>query len=171
MIESHHFVVGSPKFSRRKSNKFLFGKFEALSLSDLRTKLEGMTLHRDIIVVGHGVWRELAVLRRVNIDLRPRYIIDTTKAAQHPLQLSYRYSLENLLAELDIPFRDLHVSGNDAHFALRALLMVTVRDARTPIGCFCALKLAANAPSNCLRSIVASREGVPGASHRQGHPS
>ncbi|KAK3306622.1 uncharacterized protein B0T15DRAFT_147393 [Chaetomium strumarium] len=129
MTESHYFVVGSPKFSRRKSNKFLFGKFEALSLSDLRARLEGMTLHRDLILVAHGIQRELTVLQRVNIDLRPRYVLDTVKAAQHPLQLSYRCSLEQLLAEFDISFHSLHVAGNDAHFALRAMLMITVRDA------------------------------------------
>ncbi|KAK3371754.1 hypothetical protein B0T24DRAFT_630278 [Lasiosphaeria ovina] len=51
------------------------------------------------------------------------------KAAQHPLQLSYRCSLESLLERLDISFRNLHAAGNDAKFVLRALLMLAVRDA------------------------------------------
>ncbi|KAK3363093.1 hypothetical protein B0T25DRAFT_30152 [Lasiosphaeria hispida] len=129
MIESHHFVVGSPKFSRRKSNRFLFGPFEAMSLADLGARLEAMTLHHNIILVGHGMDRELNILEQLDIDLHPRYIIDTVKAAQYPLQLFYRYSLERLLTEFNIPFCHLHTAGNDAHFILRALLMITVRDA------------------------------------------
>ncbi|KAK0706844.1 hypothetical protein B0T26DRAFT_596607, partial [Lasiosphaeria miniovina] len=61
--------------------------------------------------------------------LHPRYIIDTAKAAQHPLQLSYRCSLESLLERLDISFRNLQAAVNDVNFVLRALLMLAVRDA------------------------------------------
>jgi len=129
MIDSHHFVVGSPKFSRKKSNKFLFGQFKAMSLADLRARLAAMTLHRNIILICHGGDRELKVLRQIDLDLHPICIIDTVKAAQHPLQLSYRYSLEKLLEEFEISFCHLHTAGNDAHFILRALLMITVRDA------------------------------------------
>ena len=88
-----------------------------------------MTSHRNIILVCHGTDRELKVLRQIDLDLHPLCIIDTVKAAQYPLQLSYRYSLERLLEELKIPFCNLHTAGNDAHFVLRALLMITVRDA------------------------------------------
>lgn len=114
MIESHHFVVGSPKFARGKSNKFLFGPFETMSsLAELRARLGAMTLHRNIILVCHGGDRELKTLARIDLDLGPVCIIDTAKAAQHPLRLSYRYSLERLLDELGIPFCNLHTAGND----------------------------------------------------------
>ncbi|KAK0731688.1 hypothetical protein B0H67DRAFT_83312 [Lasiosphaeris hirsuta] len=85
MIESHHFVVGGPKFSRRKSNKFFRPFEEAMSLADLRARLEAITSHRNIILVGHGMLRELKLLEQLDIDLHPRYIIDTVKAAQYPL--------------------------------------------------------------------------------------
>ena len=129
VIESHHFVVGDSKFSRKKSNKFLFGRFEAVSLADLQGKLKTLTAHRDVVLVLHGGSRELWVLESVGINLQPICVIDTVKAAQHPLQLSYRYSLERLLDELGIPFNNLHSAGNDAHFVLRAVLMIAVRDA------------------------------------------
>ncbi len=129
VIESHHFIVGNSGFSQRKSNKFIFRQPETFSLSDLRRKLRSLTLHRDVVLVFHGSNRELGVFTRLDIDLQPLCIIDTVKAAQYPLQLSYRYSLEKLLTELGIPFVNLHVSGNDAHFVLRALLMIAVRDA------------------------------------------
>ncbi|KAH7121408.1 hypothetical protein EDB81DRAFT_813900, partial [Dactylonectria macrodidyma] len=47
-----------------------------------------------------------------------------------PPQLYYRYSLEKLLDSLDIPYANLHAAGNDAHFTLRAILMIVVRDAQ-----------------------------------------
>lgn len=37
--------------------------------------------------------------------------------------------MEKLLETLEIPFAALHSAGNDAHFALRALLMIATRDA------------------------------------------
>ncbi|KAK0753315.1 hypothetical protein B0T18DRAFT_316816 [Schizothecium vesticola] len=130
MIESHHFVVGSPKFARIKSNKFLFGPFETISLADLRARLGAMTLHRNIILIYHGGDRELKTLTQINLDLRPVCIIDTVKATQYTLQLSYRYSLERLLDEFEFPFCNLYTAGNDgAHFILRALLMIVVTDA------------------------------------------
>lgn len=55
MIESHHFVVGSPKFAQGKSNKFLFGPLETMSsVPDLRARLGPTPLHRNIILVCHG---------------------------------------------------------------------------------------------------------------------
>lgn len=49
--------------------------------------------------------------------------------AQLVLQLHYRLGLEKLLGRLGIPFDDLHAAGNDAHFSLRALLMLAFKDA------------------------------------------
>jgi hypothetical protein len=36
--------------------------------------------------------------------------------------------MEKLLDEFNIPYANLHAAGNDAHFALKALLMIAVRD-------------------------------------------
>lgn len=114
MIESHHFVVGSPKFAQGKSNKFLFGPLETMSsVPDLRARLGPTPLHRNIILVCHGGDRELKTLARVGLDLGPVCVIDTVKAAQYPLRLSYRYSPERSLDELGIPFCNLHTAGND----------------------------------------------------------
>lgn len=57
------------------------------------------------------------------------YILDTVKVAQYTLQRYYRYSLEKLLDALSIPYSfRLHSAGNDAFFALKALLMMAARD-------------------------------------------
>jgi hypothetical protein len=129
-IESHHYIVGNPKFARNKANKFLFGHLETISLSGLKDQLQLLTLDRNIILIFHGGHRELWALKALNIHPNPLYTIDTIKAAQYPLQLSYRCSLEKLLLELEIPFTALHNAGNDAHFVLRAVLMLAVRDAQ-----------------------------------------
>lgn len=129
-IESHHYIVGNPKFSRNKANKFLFGNPETIPLSGLKNQLQLFTSNRDIILIFHGGRRELWALKALDIHLNPLYTIDTVKAAQYPLQLSYRWSLEKLLLEFEIPFTALHNSGNDAHFVLRAFLMLAVRDAQ-----------------------------------------
>lgn len=129
-IESHHYIVGNPKFSRNKANKFLFGNPKTIPLSGLKDQLQLFTSNRDTILIFHGGHRELWALKALDIHLNPLHTIDTVKAAQYPLQLSYRCSLEKLLLELEIPFTALHNAGNDADFVLRAFLMIAVRDAQ-----------------------------------------
>ena len=129
VVRSFQFTIGDSRYCRRASHRFLFGKTEGIPLSDFKPKLLGLASGRDTVLVLHGGNEDLKVLRNLGIDLRPLCIIDTVKAAQHPLQLSYRYSLERLLDELDIPFAALHAAGNDAHFTMRALCMIAARDA------------------------------------------
>lgn len=59
-------------------------------------------------------------------------MIDTTKAARYPLQEFHDSTLKKLLQDFNIPFTGglLHFAGNGAHYVLRALLMIAVRDAR-----------------------------------------
>ena len=134
IIESHHFVVRNSNFARPKSNRFLFGKFETVSLPEIRRRLDVVTGGRNVVLVCHGGDREQHVLSRMDINVHPLPTIDTVKAAQHPLQLPYRYSLEKLLEVFGIPFTKLHSAGNDAHFVLRTLLMIVVRDANDQLG-------------------------------------
>ncbi|KAJ4257479.1 hypothetical protein NW762_008603 [Fusarium torreyae] len=132
VIRSHHWAVGSYKHFTANDIKFLFGKAQAISLSDLEARLRGF-VQQAFVLVFHGGKQELSVLQKLNINLGSTFTIDTVKAAQHPLQLSYRYSLQLLLDEFKIPHRQLHTAGNDAHFALRALLMIAVRDAESQL--------------------------------------
>ncbi|KAL7929866.1 hypothetical protein V8C35DRAFT_284010 [Trichoderma chlorosporum] len=89
-----------------------------------------LTQGRDYILVAHGTDMDIKFFNNLDPKIANRacYILDTVKAAQFPLQLYYRYSLENLLDEFDIRYAKLHAAGNDAHFALKALLMIAVRD-------------------------------------------
>lgn len=102
------------------------------SLPEIASQILALTQGRDYVLLAHGTNEDVKVLN--NMDGRivgnACYILDTVKVAQHILQLYYRYSLETLLDSLGITtyhYR-LHAAGNDAVFALRALLMLAVRD-------------------------------------------
>ncbi|KND87099.1 hypothetical protein TOPH_08280 [Tolypocladium ophioglossoides CBS 100239] len=133
-IDSYQFVVGNRLYARRARRRFLFGKSEDINLSDLKSKFELITQDRDYVLVFHGANEDMKILQQLDIGNQACYVLDTVKAAQFPLQLYYRYSLEKLLDSLNISFANLHAAGNDAHFALKALLMIAVKDAQTQPG-------------------------------------
>lgn len=136
IIQSYHYVIGSPKFAKGKSNKFFFGQVENISMPDLKLRLEALISHRSVVLACHGDAGDLNVLGRLGIDLHPLCTIDTVKAAQYPRQLSYRYSLERLLSALGVPFANLHISGIDAHFvALSSLDACSQRRRESECGC------------------------------------
>ncbi|KAH7234687.1 uncharacterized protein BKA55DRAFT_521707 [Fusarium redolens] len=128
VIKSHHWVFGPKVVFSGRSYHFLFGNARPIKINDLGTELERFTRKPYVLVV-HGAKQELSLLERLNIKLEPVFILDTVKAAQFPLQLWYRNSLKKLLEEFEIPYSQLHLAGNDAHFTLRVLLMIAARDA------------------------------------------
>ncbi|KAF4966244.1 hypothetical protein FSARC_6043 [Fusarium sarcochroum] len=109
IIQSHHWVIEAKQPFKANSYMFLFGKAKAISILELEAQLQKYTQQPFILIVHEGK-QELSVLKRLNINLN-------------------RYSLQQLLNEFKIPHRQLHTAGNDAHFTLRALLMISVRDA------------------------------------------
>ncbi|KAL7807321.1 QDE-2-interacting protein [Trichoderma aethiopicum] len=129
-IQSYQYITKDSKPCKWAAKSFLFGDTELLQLPQLTNKLAALTQGREYVLVAHGINEDLKFLNNLdpNIAAKACYIMDTVNAAQHPLQLYYRYSLEKLLNALGIRYDRLHVAGNDAHFALRALLMLAVRD-------------------------------------------
>ncbi|KAK5989285.1 hypothetical protein PT974_10796 [Cladobotryum mycophilum] len=114
------------------AKSFLFGETELISLCDIPTRFSLLTQDRNYVIVAHGTREDIKFFNNIDPEIinRASYILDTVKAAQFPLQLYYRYSIEKLLDEFDIRYAKLHAAGNDAHFALKALLMIAVRDGR-----------------------------------------
>ena len=130
LIKSFQFTIGDSAYCQRASRKFMFGDSKsAANTSELKSMLEAVIDDRDVVLIMHGTDSDLKMLQNLNINLRTIYVIDTNKAAQNPLQLSYRYDLETLLESLEIPYAALHAAGNDARFSLQALLMLAVKDA------------------------------------------
>ncbi|EHK45647.1 hypothetical protein TRIATDRAFT_40730 [Trichoderma atroviride IMI 206040] len=133
IIRSFHWVVQDPNYFNKHDNRFCFGKYKCIPLSSLEECLKKLLRpHYPLILVVHGISLERIVLQKLNIRLNPIFTIDTTKAARYPLQELHDSTLKKLLQDFNIPFTGglLHFAGNDAHFALRALLMIAVRDAR-----------------------------------------
>ncbi|KAJ3497887.1 hypothetical protein NLG97_g1551 [Lecanicillium saksenae] len=97
----------------------------------LKAEFDSIVRGREYVLVFHGAIDDMRVLSQLNIGQEPSYIFGTALASQFPLQLHYRPSSERLLHLLGIRFRDLHAAGNDAHFVLRAFLMIAVHDSQT----------------------------------------
>ncbi|KAJ4324359.1 hypothetical protein N0V84_003920 [Fusarium piperis] len=129
-ITSYQFINSDSRPCRWAAKNFLFGKTELMTLHDLASRISLLTQDRDYVLVAHGAGEDVKVLNNIDPKIvgRASYVLDTVKAAQFPLQLSYRYSAEKLLDEFGIRYAKLHAAGNDAHFALKALLMIAVRD-------------------------------------------
>ena len=133
VIRSYHWAVEDFEYFANNNNRFCFGKHRCISLSDFRERLPDLLKHcHPLILVTHGGYRKKNILQKLNINLNPILTIDTTKAARYPLQEFHDSALKKLLIDFNIPFTNglLHFAGNDAHFVLRALLMIAAHDAR-----------------------------------------
>jgi hypothetical protein len=128
-VKSYQYTIGRHRYTRRADRRFLFGESEEINLCDIQAKFETLVAQRRYILVVHGGNEDAKFLENFGIVSSAAYILDTVKTAQFILRLYFRYSLERLLEELQIEYRNLHAAGNDAHYALRALLMLTVKDA------------------------------------------
>ncbi|EHK19600.1 uncharacterized protein TRIVIDRAFT_17436, partial [Trichoderma virens Gv29-8] len=131
-IRSYQFINTDSKQCKRAAKSFHFRKTDFIELSDLPRRFSLLTQGRDYVLVAHGIEKNTKFFNNIDRKIADRacYILDTVKAAQHPLQLSHRCSLMNLLKEFDIRYTKLHVAGNKAHFTLKALIMIAVRDGK-----------------------------------------
>jgi hypothetical protein len=131
VLQTHHFCVGPEKYFKRKSWKICFGQSRHVTLEVVQNEIQKLISKGDVILAVHDGKDDLAFIKAANIHLRPLYIVDTQKAAQHPLQLDYRCTIEEMLTLLNCPFDQgiLHNADNDAHLPLRALLLIATMDA------------------------------------------
>lgn len=129
-IKSYQFINKDTRPCKWAAKSFLFGETELLKLPNLAIRFSSFTHGRNYILTAYGINEDIKFFNHLNPDITDQacFVLDIVKAAQHPLQLYYRYSLEKLLKEFDIGYANLHAAGNDAHFALKALLMIAVRD-------------------------------------------
>jgi hypothetical protein len=153
---TRHFVIGGQKRGgqkgfRRQGMKFYFGTSEYLAddkvneviLKQLyiRDKIESQG-YRNIILVGHGLRSDLAVLRKRGIFIEeiPTIIakFDTTYLAIEVLGI--KSSLDHLLKILDCPHENMHIAGNEANYTLRALLLLTYYGLRPLVSCLDAIQ-------------------------------
>lgn len=130
MIQSAHYIVEDPRHGGGRRTSFAFGSCRVTSLKRLKQLLKKHTQHHNVVLVMHGAATEVSVMKRLDINLNPTFVIDTTTAVRH---LFHRTNLKCLLEEYQIPHGGLHHAGNDAHFILRVLLMIAVRDVQAKL--------------------------------------
>ncbi|SPJ73051.1 uncharacterized protein FTOL_02780 [Fusarium torulosum] len=125
MIQTYQFAVqcDPPKY-----DDFLFGKTEAISLSDLRAKFVEWQVGRDVIGIAYSARNDIIVLRDFNIFMDHIFWIDLCQATYMTVREPTAPSLGILLRLLQIPNSSLHSPGNDAHFTMRALLGIAALD-------------------------------------------
>lgn len=131
-ISTYNFVTGSPSYCAATTRKFLFGETSTIHQRDFLSTLESLLpRRRNIVLVGHGFWHDLRVLKLLNFDLHTSIvgILDTGKIASKMFP-NVSITLGSILSELQCPFQNLHTAGNDAYFTLRALLLLAIRSYR-----------------------------------------
>lgn len=131
VIKSYQFVTDGSSYCARAVRLFRFGPSEKIDLSDFNSRFESLVAGRKVVLVMHGITSDLSFLRNLGFDLQSRYVIDTSNVLASGIRRKKNLSLKILLTALKIPLSSLHIAGNDAHLALRALLMIAVRDAQT----------------------------------------
>ncbi|KAI1325298.1 hypothetical protein F5Y16DRAFT_423212 [Xylariaceae sp. FL0255] len=129
IIVTHNFTCGSDEYSRDASKEFLFGRSKprTSSSSVIRSVKALIPTDREVIYVGHGIGGDLSALDAMGVTFNDYNIttIDTEKLGASIY--NKRHKLGALLDELMCPYSNLHCAGNDANFALRAMLLLALK--------------------------------------------
>ena len=88
-IRSLQFTISDSPYCRKAADKFLFGEYRLIFISELKLRLEQIVSGRNVILVLHSAEQDLEALKNLDIDLHPVSVVDTVKAAQHLLGLYY----------------------------------------------------------------------------------
>jgi hypothetical protein len=128
------------------SPTFLFGKHSNVSLAEgvrILKRLfyldnEAPEETRKVVLVGHGLDRDVKVMKRLGIDLEQAPclldIIDTSFLAMEVYGRSSQPRLEELVKNLGMSGKNFHIAGNDANFTLRAMLLLACRGSKMSKG-------------------------------------
>ncbi|CAH0044999.1 unnamed protein product [Clonostachys solani] len=130
LISTESLISGPSSYTSVVSNNVLFGTTTVIKPAEILQKIQDLIpSDRDIILIGHNVRVELRILVRLGFTFSSRIssIIDTCDVADEVLGPPH-YSLRKLLKTLCCPADRLHTAGNDAHFTLRASLLLVARD-------------------------------------------
>ena len=126
VISTFNFVSGSQASINRATRTFLFGQTSVIDRRDLVAKIETLIpASRKVILVGHSVIQEVRTLTILGFDFRRIHsFLDTYRLAQ---EFGTCFStLGDLCVEFDLQVAHLHCAGNDAHYALRLLLLIAL---------------------------------------------
>ncbi|KAL7812098.1 hypothetical protein V8C44DRAFT_349521 [Trichoderma aethiopicum] len=100
---------------------------------DAADRIAWLTRDRKYVLVGSELQRDCKILEQLSptgwrIAERACFRLDILRAAQYPLQLSHRPSIQCFLEAFGIKCKRLSLPGDYAHFTLKAMLLLAVRD-------------------------------------------
>lgn len=134
LISMHNFALGSPAYKAIASDEFLFGESMAITHSQVRQKLEStIPQARNVVLVGHAIENEIGMLKHfgTRIENYGFAVFDTSKIGAKVFPHTRpRIRLGTLLVKLKcklVRAHRVHCAGNDAHFTLRALLLLAAQ--------------------------------------------
>ncbi|KAG4438113.1 hypothetical protein IFR05_006393 [Cadophora sp. M221] len=165
-LTTKHIIVccGHKRFTHERA-KFHFGSSEHIVRPQDTDEAIVKLLHipderasgryRDIILVGHGLRSDLLLLRKRGVLFEEiktiAGILDTTNIAKEVLEINFR--LDTLLRFLRYPLKNIHNAGNDANYALRAILMLVYHGLRSSCLSLEATRILSNFKSLALEPI------------------
>ncbi|EKD15012.1 QDE-2-interacting protein [Drepanopeziza brunnea f. sp. 'multigermtubi' MB_m1] len=131
-----------PLNCQKTSDTFLFNKSQSFNQDSTAHLLQSILREdgsRTLLIVGHALRYELALLRDIGIDASdpaeyPNIAgcLDTKNLAGklvfNPIGWLRKAALSDVLERLYIPYANLHVAGNDANFTLKAMLLLSLHD-------------------------------------------
>jgi hypothetical protein len=151
LIQNHHYR--SKYWAKISPKDFHFGETKLVDAGELKAVLEA-TLHiddspkqkREIVLLGHGLASDLAVIKRLGVDLGDAPLIATLDTLRMVNSLSDRlkregrlkclrglrnFSLGRVVEWFGLRGGAFHNAGNDANYALRVALLLVVADIET----------------------------------------
>ncbi|KAH7175551.1 hypothetical protein EDB81DRAFT_10388 [Dactylonectria macrodidyma] len=138
LISTYNLITGSPSYIIKSSKKFLFGRSSPI-------RPPKILKNQAIVLIGHGIRGEVDISARLGFNFTEDSIsgiIDTSSLANEVFGF-WGCSLRELSTMLGYPFDRLHSAGSDAHFTLRAALLLAIRGCEDP----------SHAASTILRAI------------------
>jgi hypothetical protein len=135
-LKTFNFVVGTPLYVAETSNRFVFGKTIIVEPSRLVKRIESLVPRgRNVVFVGHGVTNDLLALQALKFRFPNDLVavMDTLQVARE-MRKDWVGSLGELLRVLGCPHTRLHCAGNDANFALKALLLLAAMRFEKQVG-------------------------------------
>ena len=132
-VHEHYIIEGNYENKKHYNLqfKFKFGTSQIITMNDLLNILTEKIATADYIL-GHGVAAEYIVLKHHGFNLAEMNHIaglDTQKIFSSKFHYETEYkniSLGNMLSLLKIPYEYLHNAGNDAAYALQALVKMVI---------------------------------------------
>jgi hypothetical protein len=130
LVKTYNFATGTRSYVEKARKEFTFGdSTTAVTVSELSSSIQVLIPpFHNVIFVGHGMFNDLQVLRGLGIRFPTclSAILDTLHIAREVFGYCVG-SLGKLLRKVGCPHQGLHCAGNDAHFTLKALLLLAAK--------------------------------------------